>query len=454
MRGFPEEKAAVVLIEGSILCDPAYPQVVPHGTTVISGNRLVKVNEPMNSHLSFDEVIDCSNCLIMPGLVNAHTHAAMSLLRGMADDLPLERWLRDYIFPAENQHADSGFVYLGTKLSAVEMALSGITTFADGYFHMEEAAKAAQDVGVRAVMAQGVLDVPTPDVPVAGLWRDRAERFLEQCPQDGLITPALFCHSPYLCSPETLCQAAELVGTQGRLLFSHVSETAQEVEDIKNRYGCSPVEHLHNLGILGDRFVAVHAIHLSEQEKDLLAQSGTCVVHCPECNMKLASGAADISGLLKRGVTVGIGTDGPASNNNLDLFEEMRSASLMAKLITGNPEALDARTVIHMATLGGAKALHMDDEIGSLKPGKLADVTVVDLDRIHLTPAYDPLSHLVYAARGSDVRHVLVNGKLVVRNGRVVTVDEGDLKSRVRSKARKIGSSLVRQPRGDYARHV
>jgi 5-methylthioadenosine/S-adenosylhomocysteine deaminase len=454
MRETPQEQAAVVLIEGSILCDPLYPRVVPHGTTVISGNRLVKVNEPMSSHLSFDEVIDCSNCLIMPGLVNAHTHAAMSLLRGVADDLPLERWLQDYMFPAESKHADAAFVYLGTKLSAVEMALSGITTFADGYFHMEQAAKAAQEVGVRAIMAQGILDVPTPDVPIAGLWKERAERFLGECPQDELITPALFCHSPYLCAPETLRHAADLVGQEGRLLFSHVSETAQEVEDIKSRYGCRPVEHLHNLGILGNRFVAVHAIHLSEREKDLLAQSGTCVVHCPECNMKLASGAADVSGLLSRGVTAGIGTDGPASNNNLDLFEEMRSASLMAKLVTGNPEALDARTVIHMATLGGAKALGMDDSIGSLKPGKLADVTVVDLDRIHLTPAYDPLSHLVYAARGSDVRHVLVNGRLVVRNGHVVTVDEAELKARVRAKAKKIGSSLGRQLMGEYARHV
>lgn len=454
MRGSSQEKAAKVLIEGSILSDPSSPRVVPHGTTVISGNRLVKVNEPINSRFTYDEVIDCTNCLIMPGLVNAHTHAAMSLLRGIADDLALDIWLRDYMFPAESRHADAGFVYLGTKLSAVEMALDGITTFADGYFHMEQAAKAAHEVGLRAIVAQGILDVPTPDVPVVGMWKERAERFFAACAKDDLITPTLFCHSAYLCSPETLRQAVEMVGAHGGLLFCHVCETAQEVEDVKTRYGCTPVEHLHNLGILGNRFVAVHAVHLSEREKDLLATSGTRVVHCPESNMKLASGAADVSGLLSRGVTVGIGTDGPASNNNLDLFEEMRSASLMAKLVTGNPEALDARTVVRMATLDGAKALGMEDSIGSLKPGKLADVTVVDLDRIHLTPAYDPLSHLVYAARGSDVRHVLVNGELVVRNGRVVTVDEGELMAQVRAKARKIGSSLGRQLIGDYARHV
>jgi 5-methylthioadenosine/S-adenosylhomocysteine deaminase len=448
------EKAAVVLVEGSILCNPDAPKVVPHGTTVISGNRLVKVNEPINSHVSFDEVIDCSNCLIIPGLVNAHTHAAMSLLRGVADDLPLDRWLNDYIFPAENKHANSAFVYLGTKLSAAEMALNGITTFADGYFHMEHAARAAIEVGLRAVIAQGVLDVATPDCPVAGSWKQRAEHFLAECPHDGLITPALFCHSPYLCSPDTLQQAAALVGRPGGLLFSHVSETAREVEEIQTLYGCRPVEHLHQLGILGKGFVAVHGVHLTDREMDLLARSGTAVVHCPESNMKLASGAADVSGLLSRGIPMAIGTDGPASNNNLDLFEEMRSASLMAKLVSGNPEALDARKVIRMATLGGAEALCMDNLIGSLKPGKLADVTVVDLDRMHLTPTYDPLSHLVYAARGSDVRHVLVNGKLVVRNGRVVTIDEGALRAQVRSQAKKIGSSLGREMMGERARHV
>lgn len=453
MQEFPA-KAGVVLIDGLILCDPSEPHVVPHGATVISGNRLVKVNESSNSLVTHDEVIDCSNCLIMPGLVNAHTHAAMSLLRGVADDLPLDRWLRDYIFPAEGKHANSAFVYLGTKLSAAEMALNGITTFADGYFHMEHAARATQEIGLRAVIAQGVLDVPTPDAAEPGSWKQRAEHFLAECPRNELITPALFCHSPYLCAPETFTQAAEMVSKTGGLLFSHVSETAQEVKDITDRYGFTPLELLHQHGILGKHFVAVHGVHLSDREKDLLAQSGSGLIHCPECNMKLASGAADIPGLLARGATVGLGTDGPASNNNLDLFEEMRSASLMAKLVSGNPETLDARTAIRMATLGGAEALGMQDSIGSLAPGKLADVTVVDLDRMHLIPAYDPLSHLVYAARGSDVRHVLVNGRMVVRNGRVVTTNENDLKIQVKVQAKKIGASLGREIMGDRVRHA
>jgi 5-methylthioadenosine/S-adenosylhomocysteine deaminase len=449
----PTPKAELVLIDGQILCDPASSAAVPHGTTVISGGRLLKVSEPLDSDVMYDEVIDCSNCLIMPGLVNAHTHAAMSLLRGVADDLPLDRWLKDYIFPSEAKHVRPDFVYLGTKLSAVEMALNGITTFADGYFHMEEAARATEEVGLRAVIAQGVLDVPTPDVPSPSESRARAERFLAACPRTDLITPALFCHSPYLCSPATYRHAADLIRHNGGLLFSHVAETSHEVEEIQRRYGRRPVEHLHELGILGERFVAVHAIHLSEHEKDLLAETGTAAVHCPECNMKLASGAADVTGLLAKGVTLSIGTDGPASNNNLDLIEEMRSASLMAKLVTGNPEALGARAVIRMATVGGAQTLGMEDRIGSLKPGMFADVIVVDLDHVHLLPTYDPLSLLVYSARGSDVRHVIVNGKLIVRNGRITTVNSGELRERVQTKTARICQDLGIGRSGTHKRH-
>ncbi|MBI5568586.1 MAG: amidohydrolase [Desulfomonile tiedjei] len=432
----------IVLAGGLILADPASPEVVPHGTTVISGNRLVLVNAPIHSQPPSDLVIDCSGCLIMPGLVNAHTHAAMSLLRGIADDLPLDEWLNKYIFPSEAKHVAPDFVYLGTKLSAAEMALGGITTFADGYFYMEEAARASIEVGLRAVIAQGILDVPVPDAPLPGSWRERARAFLAACPADDLITPALFCHSPYLCSPETFQGAYEMARAAHSPLFSHVSETAREVQEIKSRYGVSPVEHLRGLGILGEAFVAIHGVHLSESEMDLLAESGTGVVHCPESNMKLSSGAADLRGLQSRGVTIALGTDGAASNNNLDLFEEMRSASLMAKLVTGDPEALDARTAIRMATLDGARVLGLDAQIGSIELGKLGDLIVVDLDRLHLTPVYDPLSHLVYAAKGSDVRHVIVNGKLVVHDRCILTVDERKLKNAVHAKADEIAEDL------------
>lgn len=444
----PNQSDSITLVNGLILADPDSCTVLPHGKTVVKGNLLAELNSPLEGQVHTGEVIDCSNCLIMPGLVNAHTHAAMSLLRGLADDLPLDKWLNECIFPSEAKHVGPDFVYLGTSLSAVEMALSGTTTFADGYFFMEKAAEAAHDVGLRAVVAQGILDVPTPDCPEAGAWEKRITEFLSKFPESPLTTPALFCHSPYLCSPETLLRAKSVARDHNSLLFCHVAETRWEVEEIKSRYGKTPLEHVHDLGILDRHFVAVHCVHLSEHEKDLLADSGAGVVHCPESNMKLASGACPSRDLVKRGATLGIGTDGPASNNNLDLFEEMRSAALMAKLVTGDPEALDARTVLRMATLGGAKVLGLADRIGSLVPGKLADLIVIDLDKPHLTPIFDPVSHLVYCARGSDVRDVMVGGRLVVRNGSIVTIDYPELAARARAFAGRIAADY-RNPNGD-----
>ena len=282
----------------------------------------------------------------------------------------------------------------------------------------------------------------TPDCSVPGAWKSRVETFLSVCPRNSLISPALFCHSAYLCGPDTFLAAQKICSEQGLSLFAHVSETQWEVEEISGRYGARPIEHLANIGILEKGLVAVHAIHLTDNEKQLLAQSGAAAVHCPEANMKLASGAARTQDLLNLGVVVGLGTDGPASNNNLDLFEEMRSASLMGKLISGNPESMSARTVLNMATTGGARALGMEDDIGSLKPGKKADVTIVAMDTPHLTPVYDPISHLVYSAKASDVRDVIVNGEIIVRRGRIMTVDEAELRAQVRAMAADIAKDL------------
>jgi 5-methylthioadenosine/S-adenosylhomocysteine deaminase len=442
----------IILVNGLILTDPENSQTAPHGMTLISGDRLAQVNVSKEEIQGDYTVIDCSDCLIMPGLINCHTHAAMSLFRGLADDLPLGTWLNDYIFPSETRHAGPEFVYLGTKLSAVEMALGGITTFADGYFHMEEAARATIEVGLRAVVAQGILDVASPDCSVPGAWKSRVERFLSACPRSSLISPALFCHSAYLCGPETLIAAQKICSEQGLLLFTHASETEWDVEEISGKYGARPIEHLANIGILKSGLVAVHCIHLTDHEKQLLAQSDAAAVHCPEANMKLASGAARVQDLINLGVVVGLGTDGPASNNNLDLFEEMRSASLMGKLISGNPESISARAVLNMATTGGARALGMEDEIGSLKPGKKADVAIVALDKPHLTPMYDPISHLVYSAKASDVRDVIVNGEIIVRQGRIMTVDEAELTEPVRTLAADISKDLTIMNQGAVTR--
>jgi len=439
----------ITLINGLILEGPHRPSPEPHAMTVISGAKLSVVNGAADSTVPSGDVIDCSGCLIMPGLVNAHTHAAMAMLRGLADDVPLDTWLNDYIFPAEARFAAPEFVYLGAKLAAVEMILSGITCCADGPFFMEQSARAFVEVGIRAVVAQGILDAPAPDAPQPGSWKERVEVFLRDFPSDPLVIPALFCHSPYLCSPGTLRSAWEMCEAQDMRLFIHVAETEREVEVIRSRYGQTPVEHLSRVGVLGQRLVAVHCVHLSEREKEMIAESGTSVVHCPESIMKLASGAAPVAGLLARGAIVGLGTDGPASNNNLDMFEEMRSASFMAKLVSRDPLALDAATMIRMATSSGARALGMETLIGALEPGKAADLIVVDLTRPHFTPLYDPISHLVYCARGSDVRDAIVNGRPVVRDGRVTTVNEAKLREEVLELASRVARDLGRDIPGE-----
>ncbi|MEW6352252.1 MAG: amidohydrolase family protein, partial [Thermodesulfobacteriota bacterium] len=253
----PAVAKTILLKNGLILPHPGLSEPVPHGVTMVTGNRLGQVNLPKDSvEPSAAEVVDCSNCLIMPGLINAHNHAAMSILRGVADDLPLDQWLNQYIFPSEGKHVAPEFVRLGTMLSALEMALSGVTTFADGYFFMEQAAEATMEVGLRAVIAQGILDVPTPDAAAPGSWKGRTEDFLASCPKDSLITPALFCHSPYLCSPQTFQAAKELAAEHNTLLFSHVAETSWEVAEIQRVYGTTPVDLLAKNGILGTDFVA------------------------------------------------------------------------------------------------------------------------------------------------------------------------------------------------------
>jgi 5-methylthioadenosine/S-adenosylhomocysteine deaminase len=432
----------LILTNGIILADPENPECEPHDTTRISAGYLASVNDSSGHNTADADVIDCTDCLIMPGLVNAHTHAAMSLLRGLADDVPLDSWLNDYIFPAEAKHALPDFVYLGTRLSAVEMVLSGTTTAADGYFHMESSAEAFADIGLRGIIAQGVLDVPAPDAREGGSWSARANLFLASFPEHPFLGPGLFCHSPYLCGPDTLRQAHEMCRNRGMKLFIHVAETAWEVAEIGRRYGKRPVEHLRDLELLGPDLVVVHAIHVTEEEKDLLAESGTRVVHCPESNMKLASGAAPADDMLRRGITVGLGTDGPASNNNLDMFEEMRSAALTAKLTTGSPESLTAGQALRMATVDGARALGLENEIGTLTVGKQADVVVLDLTAPHLTPMYDVVSHLVYCAKGSDVRDVIIGGRSVVRNRKLITADETGLRRDVIRKADDIAADI------------
>ncbi len=382
------------------------------------------------------EALDANGGLVLPGLVNTHCHAPMVWFRGLADDLPLEAWLTKKIFPAEAGWLNEDKVYEGTLLAAAEMIRGGITTVADGYFYEHQVRRALDRAGLRAVAAQGLVDFPFPGVPDPKDNLKAAARFLDTAGEvSDLITSAIFCHSPYTCGPDTLKGAKALTRKARVPFFIHLAETRREVEDLKAQTGLSPAAYLDSLGILDEQTVAVHAVWLNPDDLDILARRGVRVSHCPESNLKLASGCAPIPELLARGVAVGLGTDGAASNNNLDLFGEMSLAARLHKVWQGDPTVLPAQEVVALATRQGARVLGLEDRVGTLAPGKQADLIVVDLDQAHLTPLYDPCSHLVYAAGSADVRHVMVAGRWLMRDRRLLTLDWREIAARARSYA-------------------
>ena len=411
------------------------------GAVAIEGDRVAAAgpSDELRNLFRGRRELDLSGYLLMPGLINTHTHAAMSLLRGTGDDLPLDRWLGEIIFPLETAFVNPDSVYLGTLLSTVEMLKSGTTSICDGYFFEESAARAALDSGIRAVMGQGILGFPTPDLPDPANFQSRAEAFLSNFPdKTGRIRPSLFCHAPYTCGPEMLKRVKELCRSHKILFQTHLSETAGEVGEIVRRYGRRPGMHLNALGVLDELTLCAHGIWLSKDEILAIAKSGASVSHCPESAMKLASGIAPIPDMISSGVKVGLGTDGCASNNDLDLFSEMGFAAKIHKVFRKDPLACPAEQALRMATLGGASALGLGNETGSIEPGKKADLIALDLNQPHLMPMYDPVSHIVYAARGSDVRFVWVDGRQVLKDGRLLTVDEAE----VMSEAKRMGLEI------------
>ena len=376
------------------------------GAVAIDGDRLVAVgtSRELLSLFRGRAQADLSGYLLMPGLVNTHAHAAMSIFRGVADDMPLKSWLEDIIFPLESAFINEESVYLGTLLSAVEMLKSGTTSFCDGYFFEESAARAALDSGIRGTMGQGLLDFPAPDLPDSSKFESRAEAFLSNLSgTSGRIRPSLFCHAPYTCGPRTLTRVKELCRAHNILFQTHLSETAGEVDKITNQYGHRPAMLLDSLGVLDELTLCAHGIWLSKDEILAIAGSGASISHCPESAMKLGSGVAPIPDMISLGVNVGLGTDGCASNNDLDLFSEMGFVAKVQKVFRNDPLACPAEQALRMATIGGARALCLEKEIGSIETGKKADLIAISLNQPHLTPVYDPVSHIVYAARGSDV---------------------------------------------------
>jgi 5-methylthioadenosine/S-adenosylhomocysteine deaminase len=416
-------------------------EIIENGWVGIKDGQIVLVQPHYPDFLlpSAIETVDAKGGIVMPGLVNTHTHLPMTLFRGLADDLPLMTWLNDHIFPAEATFIQPESVYTGTLLACAELLLSGTTTCCDGYFYEQFAAQAVSLSGLRAVLGQGVIDYPAPGVPDPSENISTARDFIHRWKNvNPLIQPSIFCHAPYTCSEKTLREAKDIARSTGSLFQIHAAETRSEFDLIKDHHHMSPIAYLDSLNLLDSRTLLVHAIWLDDVDIDMVARSGAAVSHTPESAMKLGSGIARIPEYIHAKIRVGLGTDGCASNNNQDMFQEMDIAAKLHKVSTLNPQAMKSRTVLEMATIGGARAIGMDRIIGSLEPGKQADILIVDTQTPHLTPLYHPESHIVYAANGSDVRDVMVSGKWRVKNRGLVSLKLDEILDQARSEGKRI----------------
>jgi len=425
------QQVDIIIKNGTILTLDSENSIFENGFLCIRGDSISEIGTGNPVLSKAEKIIDAEGGLILPGLVNCHTHAAMSLFRGLADDLPLMEWLNNYIFPAESK-MDGEFVYTGTMLALAEMIMSGTTTFCDMYLFEEEVAKAARKAGVRSLVGEVLYDFPSPNYGPVEKGLKYTESLIQKWRDDPLVSIAVEPHSLFTCSPKLLTASNELAFKYNVPLIIHVAETLTEVDEIKEKYGKTPVKHLDSLGLLGPHLIADHCVHLEDADIKTLAVHGVKVVHNPESNMKLASGIAPVPQMLSQGLTVGLGTDGCASNNNLDLFSEMDTAAKLHKVNMLDPTVMDAITVLRMATIQGARALGLQDITGSLEVGKKADVIVIDTHKPHLTPMYNATSHLVYAARGNDVRHSIINGQPVMEDRKLLTLDPDEIIARAR----------------------
>ena len=445
-----DSPADTMLRGGIVLTMDEGRQILSPGSVVIHGKEIVAVGQTseIDARYKAEQIVDCTDCVIMPGLVNTHTHLPMSLLRGLADDLRLDVWLYGYILPVEREFVNPEFCFLGTLLSCAEMLKGGTTCFADMYYHEEEVAWAAVQAGMRGICGETVSKFPTPD---AATYEDSlryCQDFLQHWQDHELIVAAAAPHSLYMTTQDILEQTTALAREYDAPQLIHVSETEEEVENWIAATSLRPVRWLEEHGVLESKVVAAHCVHVNSEEMQLLQEYHVGVSHNPTSNLKLASGVAPVAEMLARGLNVGIGTDGCASNNDLDMFEEMRLAALLPKGISGSPTAVPASEAVAMATIYGARALHLDHLIGSLEAGKRADIIVVRLDDTHMVPHFDTTglniySQLVYAAKGCDVQHAYVNGKNLVHNGHLLTVDEESVIAQARGLAARINAFFV-----------
>lgn len=427
------KKHADTLIEARwiVPVEPAHRVLEHHALAVTDGriDALLPVAEARATY-SANETVELPAHVLLPGLVNLHCHSPMTLMRGLADDLHLMEWLKEHIWPAEMKHVSASFVYDGSRLACAEMLRGGVTCFNDMYFFPRDTARAAIDSGMRCAVGLIVIEFPSPYAADAQDYLGKGLALRDEMKVEPLLHFCFAPHAPYTVSDETLRQVAIYAGELDLPVQIHLHETLAEIEQSLQSHQARPLQRLADAGLLGPGLIAVHAVHLEPSEIALLALHGCHVAHCPSSNLKLGSGIAPVAALLDAGVNVGLGTDGAASNNRLDLFAEMRLAALLAKGAGGDAAALPAWRALEMATINGARALALDGQIGSLKPGKLADLTAVDLSALELTPCYEPLSHLVYVAGREHVSDVWVNGRRVVDSGTLRGIDCNELVAR------------------------
>jgi len=423
--------------------------VEPHGVVLddhavaIAGDRIAAVlpQDEMRRRCKAGRTLDLSTHALIPGLVNLHTHAAMTLMRGLADDLRLKDWLEKHIWPAEARHVSAQFVYDGTLLACSEMLRGGITCFNDMYFFPEMAGRAALDAAIRAVLGIVLIEIPTVYAADAQDYLRKGLAMRDELKSEPLLSFCMAPHAPYTVSDRSFEQILTLSEQLQIPINTHLHETRDEIRESESKFGMRPIARLEKIGLLGPSFIAVHAVHLDPPEIALLAQLGASVAHCPSSNLKLASGIAPVGAMLSAGMNVGLGTDGAASNNRLDVLSEMRLAALLAKVANDDAETLPAHVALRMATLNSARALGLEQKIGSVETGKCADLCAVNLASIELSPCYDPASHLVYAAGREHVSHVWVGGKLLVEEGRLLEVDEKAVARKAREWQLRIAAS-------------
>jgi 5-methylthioadenosine/S-adenosylhomocysteine deaminase len=429
-----------LVIGGTVLTMEPNAEPIKNGAVAVANGRIAAVGpaEELLELAPAGDVLNAGNCLVMPGLVNTHSHLAMTVFRGIADDLPLMEWLEDHIWPAEKEHVNRETVRLGTELAAAEQLLAGVTTTTDMYFFGDEVSTVLAESGMRGVVAESLIGFPTPRCATTEEMLEKQRDLLEAYKDHPLITPSVAAHAPYSVQAADLVAEADLAEEYEVPMQIHLAETAWEVERLLSEKGLSPVAYLADLGVLSERTVAAHCVHVSPEDIELLAEFEAGVSHNPVSNLKLASGISPVPALIEGGVKLGLGTDGTASNNTLDLLRDMQLAALLHKGVSGDPTVLPSRTMLELVTVRGAQVLGLADTIGTLTEGLDADLVCVAIDGPHTAPMYDPFSHMVFAARAADVRHVMVRGKVLVRNRELKTLD----RERIEAQAREFSENV------------